>query len=105
MLKLACGNTFCGAQIQWVSGHLPDAEFVAFLRRCRAGLRKGGAIVVKENLVAGQHFIMDKEDSSVSRSEPYFLRLFQEAGLELVDEREQKNFPKNLFKVKSYALR
>jgi len=36
--------------IQWVIGHLPDADFVPFMARCVKGLReKTGLIVLKEN--------------------------------------------------------
>lgn len=60
---------------QWCLLYMTDADLIAFLKRSRAALRKGGAIVVKENVckdgdgdVPDIHF--DAEDSSVNR---YFL--------------------------------
>jgi hypothetical protein len=51
---------------------MTDADFIVFLKRSQAALRKGGAIVVKENVckdgdggVPGIHFGTD--DSSVTR--------------------------------------
>jgi len=49
-----------------VIGHLPDDDFVAFLERCKVGLRPGGIIVVKEN-ISRKGFVFDTEDSSVTR--------------------------------------
>lgn len=42
--------------IQWVIGHLPDADFVPFMARCVKGLReKTGLIVLKENKSDARH--------------------------------------------------
>ncbi len=35
--------------VQWVLGHLPDDDFVAFFKRCKLGLAPNGFICVKEN--------------------------------------------------------
>ena len=53
--------------IQWVVGHLTDDDFVAFFKRCQKGLKPGGLVVLKENTCT-TGFIVDKEDSSVTRS-------------------------------------
>jgi len=60
---------------QWCLPYMTDTDLIAFLKRSQAALRKGGAIVVKENVckdgeggVPGIRF--DAEDSSVTR---YFL--------------------------------
>lgn len=53
-------------QIQWCIGHLTDDDLIALLRRCEAGLRPGGTVVLKEN-VCPKGFVVDKEDSSVTR--------------------------------------
>ncbi len=39
--------------IQWVIGYLTDVDLVKFLRRCRAGLKSGGFIVIKDNMFDG----------------------------------------------------
>ena len=63
---------------QWCLSYMTDADLIAFLKRSRAALRKGGAIVVKENMckdgdggVPDVRF--DADDSSVIR---YFLFIF-----------------------------
>ncbi|KAF2786178.1 hypothetical protein K505DRAFT_318845 [Melanomma pulvis-pyrius CBS 109.77] len=105
---------------QWCLGHLNDAQLVAYLRRCKDGLVapapssetdglpvQGSWIVVKENLSRGgsNQDIYDDEDSSVTRSDDKFRRLFKEAGLKIVDTKLQSGFPKDLFPVRMYALR
>ncbi|KAF2709750.1 hypothetical protein K504DRAFT_281800 [Pleomassaria siparia CBS 279.74] len=105
---------------QWCLGHLNDAQLVAYLRRCKDGLvvptpaseientpAQTSWIVVKENLSrdAKGHDIYDDEDSSVTRSDEKFRRLFKEAGLRIVDTKIQTGFPKDLFPVRMYALR
>lgn len=61
--KFAGGNEACS---QWCVGHLTDAELVAYLGRCKTGLRERGIIVVKENIAEGDD-VFDDEDSSVTR--------------------------------------
>jgi protein N-terminal methyltransferase len=56
--------------VQWVIGHLTDDDFCAFFQRCRRGLKEGGVIVLKEN-VCKDGFVVDKDDSSVTRSDVY----------------------------------
>ena len=78
---------------------------MAFLRRCAAALRPGGVIFIKENVCA-QGFIVDSEDASVTRSHAYNVELFTErAGLRLAHTALQRGFPKQLFKVRMYALK
>ncbi|CBX94493.1 similar to DUF858 domain-containing protein [Plenodomus lingam JN3] len=100
---------------QWCLGHLMDAQLVLYLRRCAAGLRKpreredkvAAWIVVKENLSTDIRHkdIYDDEDSSVTRSDDKFRRLFQEAGLKILATELQRGMPKDLFPVRVYALR
>lgn len=95
-------------QSQWCVGHLRDADLVAYLRRCAAGISTpNGLIIVKENLASGTEDIFDDQDSSVTRTEAKFKKLFKEAGLVIVKEEVQRGFPANLglFKVKAFALR
>lgn len=42
-------------------------DLVAFFERCKKGLKPGGYIVVKENVLATGEFWLDKDDSSVVR--------------------------------------
>jgi protein N-terminal methyltransferase len=100
---------------QWCLGHLTDAQLVAYLRRCKQGLRVAQEgeevsrswIVVKENLSTDitHKDIYDEEDSSVTRSDDKFRRLFMEAGLKIVATEQQRGMPRELFPVRVYALR
>jgi protein N-terminal methyltransferase len=86
---------------QWVLGQLKDSDLVAFLRRCKP--KKGGFIVVKENISKGG-VIFDEEDSSVTRSTKVFKEIFERAGLKLVAEEFQTGFPPGMFRVKMWLL-
>ena len=51
-------------------------------------------------------FVLDTDDSSLTRSHKYFMHLFEDQlGWEVVKHRLQQNFPKELFGVRMYALR
>ncbi|KJE90861.1 methyltransferase-like protein 11A [Capsaspora owczarzaki ATCC 30864] len=89
--------------VQWVSSHLTDDDFVAFFKRCQSALVPGGLICVKENTTKSG-FLVDAEDSSVTRSDELFKALFERAELDIIKEDTQQRFPKALFKVKMYAL-
>jgi protein N-terminal methyltransferase len=100
---------------QWCVGHLTDAQLVAYLQRCKEGLVKSGDdeeprpawIIVKENLSPDIHHkdIYDEEDSSVTRSDEKFRKVFKEAGLKIVATEQQRGMPKELYPVRIYALR
>jgi len=90
--------------VQWVIGHLTDDDFIAFFTRCRRGLKKGGIIVLKEN-VCKDGFLVDKEDSSVTRSDAYLTNLFKTGGFDIVHKEYQKEFPQELFQVCMFAVR
>ena len=85
-------------------GHLPDDEFVKVLIRCKESLQPNGTIVVKENNSLGED-VFDETDSSVTRSNESFQKLFKMAGLKLIAVELQKGLPKELFKVRMYALK
>ncbi|KAH7078998.1 alpha-N-methyltransferase NTM1 [Paraphoma chrysanthemicola] len=99
---------------QWCLGHLTDAQLVIYLRRCTAGLRPAEGdepskswIIVKENMSTdiGHKDIYDEEDSSVTRSDDKFRRLFKEARLKIVATEQQRGMPKELYPVRIYALK
>lgn len=86
-------------------GHLTDDDFVLFMGRCAAGLSPGGLIALKENNCA-EGFVVDKEDSSLTRSHEHFLTLFARCkGLRLERVVKQTGFPAELYAVRMYALR
>lgn len=90
--------------IQWCVGHLTDDDLISLLHRCSAGLKRGGLIVMKENNCK-EGFIVDKDDSSLTRSHEYFLALFARAKMSVLKVKLQRNFPSELFAVRMYALR
>lgn len=72
----------------------------AFLQRCTRGLNPdGGLIVIKDN-VSEQEDVFDEEDSSVTRCMPTLLAVIKKAGLEIIKEEEQTNFPSSFYPVK-----
>ncbi|XP_076867750.1 N-terminal Xaa-Pro-Lys N-methyltransferase 1 [Brachyhypopomus gauderio] len=90
--------------IQWVIGHLTDDHLVEFLRRCRGALRPDGLIVVKDN-VAYEGVVPDDVDSSVCRDLCLLHNLVARAGLAIVHEEQQQNFPEEIYQVHTLALR
>lgn len=91
--------------VQWCVGHLTDDDFEAFFRRCAIGLKPGGMIYVKENNVK-DGFVLDTDDSSLTRSHKYFTHLFEDrCGFEIVKHKLQTKFPQELFQVRMYAVR
>jgi protein N-terminal methyltransferase len=100
------------AWCQWCLGHLSDPDLVAFLKRCKASLRDPtrSLIVVKENLCgdAGNgraRTVFDKQDSSLTRSDKAWKKIFKDADLLLAKEQVQHGLPEGLYVVKMYALR
>ncbi|KAK3145893.1 hypothetical protein QOZ80_3BG0258860 [Eleusine coracana subsp. coracana] len=89
--------------VQWCIGQLPDDDFISFFNRAKIGLKPDGFFVLKEN-IAKNGFVLDKEDNSVTRSDPYFRELFKKCGLYIHSVKDQKELPKELFAVKMYAL-
>ena len=91
---------------QWCLSQLTDDQVVDYLQRCRAGLKKEGWFVVKENMstdVRGDD-IFDETDSSVTRADSKFRTLFESAGFKIVGTDLQRGFPRGLFPVRMYAL-
>ncbi|KAJ2899970.1 hypothetical protein IWW38_000768 [Coemansia aciculifera] len=88
---------------QWVLSHLTDDDLAAFLKRCRQGLTSKGVLCVKEN-VASNGYIIDSEDSSVTRSALIFDRIFAAAGFKVVAKQSQTDFPRGLFEVCMWAI-
>ena len=67
--------------------------------------RPGGVLCVKENCVGdGLAFSMDREDSALSRSKPYYEALFKIAGLRVVLCVEQPSLDDDLYPVQMWAL-
>ena len=96
---------------QWVLGHLTDTDVVALLARCRAALRAGGAIVIKDNTAAPSecdagngNYLLDPGNAAVIRTIAHLRALSKRAGLRVVDAEQQFGFPKELHDVRMYLL-
>uniref|UniRef100_A0A914X584 Uncharacterized protein n=2 Tax=Plectus sambesii TaxID=2011161 RepID=A0A914X584_9BILA len=87
--------------IQWVSGHLTDDDFVNFFKRCKEGLKEGGCVVLKENLSSSGKIDFDEQDHSYTRPHETLLELFEKAGLTLLRDKKQTNFPKGMYEMLS----
>ncbi|XP_053710150.1 N-terminal Xaa-Pro-Lys N-methyltransferase 1 [Synchiropus splendidus] len=90
--------------IQWVIGHLTDEHLVDFLQRCQKSLRPNGLIVIKDN-VSYEGVVPDEVDSSICRDLEIVRGLVSRAGLRIVHEEQQTNFPKEIYQVHTLALR
>ncbi|KAK9445370.1 DUF858 domain protein [Metarhizium brunneum] len=95
---------------QWCLGHLTDEQLVRFLALCKTVLTPAtGLIVVKENLSTSATDVFDSTDSSVTRLDSSFCRIFEEAGLVVVRTELQRGLPERppqrLLPVRMYALR
>ena len=90
--------------VQWVIGYLRDADLVGFLRRCGAALREGGLVVIKDNVCEDAAFVADRDDASRTRSLPYIRAIADLAGLDVVCEEVQGDFPSEIFPVPMIAL-
>ena len=72
---------------------------MSFFQRCLKGLNPtGGLIVIKDNITSEDFF--DSQDSSVIRSLSSILALIERAGLTVIKEEEQEDFPSSMYTVK-----
>ena len=92
---------------QWCLGHLKDQQLVEYLRRCKQAVSVHGWIIVKENISTDPQGkdIFDEIDSSVTRTDEKFQRLFKDADIRIMRTEIQRGFPRGLFPVRLYALR
>uniref|UniRef100_A0A8C4WXK9 Alpha N-terminal protein methyltransferase 1 n=1 Tax=Eptatretus burgeri TaxID=7764 RepID=A0A8C4WXK9_EPTBU len=89
---------------KWVTGHLTDDDLLEFLRRCRRALRQDGILIIKDN-VAHEGVHIDVKDSSVCRARPILTAIFHRAGLRILCEEPQMDFPGEILPVWMFALR
>jgi protein N-terminal methyltransferase len=89
-----------------VIGHLNDTDFILFFQRCCRALKPHGLIVVKDNVILDPSitYCMDLDDSSVSRNVLYSKLLYRLADLKIVSEKQQRDFPEELYPVVMIAL-
>lgn len=89
---------------QWVLLYLKDEDCVAYLERCKAALKPGGYICIKENVGLKGHFLVDNDDNSVTRTLDQYKDLFSRAGLRVISQVRQARWPTHLFPVLMWAL-
>lgn len=94
---------------QWCLGQLKDQHLIDYLRRAKGALAEDGWIVVKENMstdVNGDD-LYDETDSSVTRTDESFRRIFHAAGLQVrLTELQRGIMPSlGLYPVRMYGLR
>jgi protein N-terminal methyltransferase len=56
------------------------------LQKAAKGLKKDGLIFVKENVCSGtckEGFIVDNDDSSLTRSDAYMIKLFEQSNMQV----------------------
>ncbi len=86
--------------LQLPLSHLVD-DLVSFLVRCKKGLNpSGGLIGIKENVASEKEDILDEEDSSYTRCLRSILNLVQRAGLKVIQQENQTDFPSSIYDVK-----
>ena len=99
--------------VQWVLGHLTDADVVLLLQRSRAALTSGGFLVVKDNNAVPSEcrapqgrgkYKLDAANGAVIRTHNHLRTLFRRAGLRCVRFELQRGFPDELYAVRSYHL-
>ena len=70
----------------------------------RRSLLPNGIILIKEN-VSKSGFLVDKDDSSLTRTPDHYQHLIKAGGGTVLREGVQQKFPEELFKVFMYAVR
>ena len=86
-------------------GYLPDDDLVEFLKRAGQSVREvGGVIMVKENVLL-EGFKLDRDDNNIIRSVEMFRQVFKLAGLEVIEELRQENWPEYLVPMYLWVLK
>ena len=95
--------------LQWFLMYLTDADLTRMLVKCRENLEPSGMILIKENVCDTENdleeYHVDDSDNSVIRSVARFKEICIDAGLEIVAEEIQPEWPKDLYPVCMLALR
>jgi protein N-terminal methyltransferase len=64
----------------------------------------GGVVILKENCCQDETFSVDVDDASVTQSLAYWQDLIYQAGLRVVRQTWQEDFPEDIFPVPMLAL-
>lgn len=68
--------------IQWCLLYVTDADVRTVMDRARVGLKPDGLVIVKEN-VCREGFVVDNDDSSLTRCNAYMLDLFEKSNMQV----------------------
>ena len=88
--------------VQWVLSQLTDEDLLQFLEKIKNNLNESGIIIIKEN-IKGKGFVVHKDDFSVTRSDKILKYAFEKAGLRVIEEHNQENWPDDLLRLKLFA--
>ncbi|VDN52172.1 unnamed protein product [Dracunculus medinensis] len=91
--------------IQWVTGYLTDQDLVKFMQQCKNGIKKGGCIVIKDNVSTNDKVFYDDEDASWTRPKDQIVDLCKQSGLKMIHDKKQQNFPDDMLPVYMIAFR
>ena len=91
--------------VQWAALYLTDDDLAAFLASAKRTLKPNGIIFFKENCTSDNSFVVDKDDSSLTRSDAHYKKIFEAAGVKCIKEMVQPQWPRDLFQVRMYGLR
>jgi protein N-terminal methyltransferase len=91
--------------IQWAAAYLADDDLVSFLSRCKAALKPGGLIFLKDNVSSRNNRSPDEDDRSVARSNGQYKAIFAAANVTCIKEQRQRQWPSDLYEARMYALR
>jgi protein N-terminal methyltransferase len=91
--------------VQWVLIYLKDEDLIVFFKKCVSALSKNGVIILKENFTTADQLEIDEQDSSVTRPLKSMKKFIAAAGLRIIKELRQTDFPKGLFPVYMIALK
>jgi protein N-terminal methyltransferase len=102
-------NTYDVIWMQWVLLYLTDDDLIEFFKRCKAGLKPNGICVLKENVIREgaqtETAELDQEDASYTRPTNQYIDAIKKAGMEVIKNEKQKNFPKELYEVRLIAFK
>ena len=90
--------------LHWVAAYIEDDALVSFLARCKSALRQGGVVFIKDNIASSNRGAIDKDDGSRIRSDTRYKTLFANADLACIKEARQRQWPRDLYAAKMYAL-
>jgi hypothetical protein len=91
--------------LQWVVIYLSDSELISLLQKCQIGLKKGGFIVIKDNVTRTGRFWLDVDDGSIIRSLEHMNEIISNSKLVKLVMKAMNGLPPELFPVNTFVLK